>query len=427
MARDTVQATATGQRLGALIDRYSRRVYPPVLEQHADASVSSPLGIWLLLAACASGASGDNRAALEDALGCTVDDADDLLRAFMASPPPALNAAIAVWVRTTHARPELAQWVRGLPPAVESGSMPTQGEADAWADRHTLGLIQSFPMQLDERVALVLASALATRVSWQTAFDVVAAAEHLGDTSPWRDTVTRLLWDSHPARVAMIAKTRAAGLVAVHQAEAREDLTVISVSADPDIPRDRVLDAAHEVAASARSHREVPARSLFDLPLGSGHSWRIDEREIRTRQPGERVEHVTGVSLPAWHIDGSLDLKASPLFGSAPALATMGELISDPAGGTEATQAALASFTRYGFEAAAVTVFARTSAAVRVPDQRGTERTAILRFDHPYAALAIAGGPAPSGPTCRRAKTCSSFTGLPLFTVWVAVPEEVEQ
>ena len=66
----------------------------------------------------------------------------------------------------------------------------------------------------------MLASALATRVSWQTAFDVVAAEEHLGDTSPWRGTVTRLLWDSHPARVAMIAQTRAAGLVAVHQAEA---------------------------------------------------------------------------------------------------------------------------------------------------------------------------------------------------------------
>ena len=61
MGRDTAQATATGQRLGALIDGYSRRVYPAVLEQHADASVSSPLGVWLLLAACASGAGGDHR------------------------------------------------------------------------------------------------------------------------------------------------------------------------------------------------------------------------------------------------------------------------------------------------------------------------------------------------------------------------------
>ena len=427
MGRDTTQATATGQRLGALIDGYSRRVYPAVLEQHADASVSSPLGVWLLLAACASGASGDNRGALEDALGCTVDEANDLLHAFMASPPPALKAAIAVWVQASHARPELAQWVRGLPPAVESGFMPTQQEADAWADRHTLGLIKSFPVQLDERVALVLASALATRVSWRTAFDVVAAEEHLGDTSPWRGTVTRLLWDSHPARVAMIAQTRAAGLVAVHQAEAREDLTVISVSADPDIPRDRVLDATHEVAACARSGREVPTRSLFDLPLGSGHSWRIDEREIRTRQPGELVEHVTGVSLPAWHVKDSLALKASPLFGSAPALATMGDLISDPGGGTDAQQVALASFTRYGFEAAAVTAFARVAAAFRAPDERGTERTAILRFDHPYAALAIAGGPAQPGDTGRGAQAGSSFTGLPLFTAWVAVPEEAEE
>jgi hypothetical protein len=305
--------------------------------------------------------------------------------------------------------------------------MPTQQEADAWADRHTLGLIKSFPMQLDESISLLLSSALATRVSWRIPFAVVAAADHLGDSSPWHDTVARLLWDSHPAHVAMIAQTRAAGLVAVHQAEAREDLTVISVSADPDIPRDRVLDAAHEVAACARSGREAPTRSLFDLPLGSGHSWLIDEREIRTRQPGERVEHVTGVSLPAWHIKASLALKASRLFGSAPALATMLELISDDGGTSDAVQAALASFTRYGFEAAAVTMFASAEAAVRVPDQRGTERTAILRFDHPYAALAIAGGPAPTGPTGRRTQSGSSFTGLPLFTAWVGAPEEVGQ
>lgn len=427
MATGTLEADRGSQRLAALVDAYSRRVYPAVLEQHPGASVSSPLGVWLLLAACVSGARGANRAALEEALGCPADEAGELLHTFMASPPPALKAAIAVWVRASHAQPELAQWVRGLPAAVESGFMPAQQEADAWADRNTLGLIKTFPAELDETTTLVLASALATRVSWRAPFGVVPAAGHLGSASPWRGTVKRLLWDSRPRDIAIIAETQAAGLVAVHQAQAREDLTVISVSADPAVARDLVLEAAHEVAACARAGRAVPARSLFELPLGGGHSWQIKERKIRTWHPGERVERVSGVTLPAWQIKSALNLKLSALFGSAPALDTMGELISDPPRGTQAGQAAIASFTRYGFEAAAITTLVAASAAFRVPDQRGIERTAILRFDHPFASLAIAGGPAPPRSPDRRTEEGAAFTGLPLFAAWVNEPDEPEE
>jgi Serpin (serine protease inhibitor) len=427
MEVDAVRAGDRGRRLGRLVDAYSRRVYPAVLEQQTSASVSSPLGVWLLLAACGSGARGEHRTALEQALGCTVAEASELLNEFVASPPPALKAAIAVWVSAASARPELAEWARGLPPAVESGFMPTKQEADAWADRNTLGLIKTFPAQIDASTKIVLASALATRVSWRTEFDVVPAAEHLGDTSPWHGTVKRMLWDSHPAPLAMITETGAAGLVAVHQAVAREDLTVISVSADPGTPRDRCLDAAHEMAACARNGQPVPARSLFDLPLGGGHSWQIDEREIQTRQSGERVERVAGASLAAWHVQARLDLKLSERFGSAPALATMGELIHDPDDETRAAQTAVASFTRYGFEAAAVTTFMRAAAAIRAPDRRGVQRTAILRFDHPYAALAIAGRPVPSKLPGRTTERRSPFAGLPVFAAWVHTPEEIDE
>ena len=106
----------------------------------------------------------------------------------------------------------------------------------------------------------------------------------------------------------------------------------------------------------------------------------------------------------------------------------MGDLISDPGGGTDAQQVALASFTRYGFEAAAVTVFARVAAAFRAPDERGTERTAILRFDHPYAALAIAGADRRHREIPGRGPQAGpSFTGLPLFTAWVGAPEEAKE
>ncbi len=420
-----VGEAGTSTRIAELVDAYSRRVYPAVLEQHGGASVSSPLGVWLLLAACATGAQGENRDALEQVIGCGSAEAGELLREFTASPPPALKAAIAVWVAASRADgPKLADWVSGLPGSVGSGLMPTQAEADAWAERSTLGLIKSFPLDFGRSPMIVLASALATKVAWQRPFDFVAADGHLGPASPWRGMVERLLWDSHPGHLAMIADTEAAGAVAVHQAVATEGLTVISVSAEPGVARDAVLEAAHEVAARVRDGAPAPEHSLFELPLGDGHSWGLSEREIRTFHAGERVERIAGVSLPAWRIESELDLRGSGLFGSAPALATMGELIGRSDGGAGATQVAVASFTRHGFEAAAVTAFARTASAIRAPLETGVQRTATLRFDHPYAAIAIAGQPGPSVSGDTPAAPRGQFTGLPLFAAWVDKPEE---
>ena len=127
-------------RVAELVDGYARRVHPAVLEQHGGGSVCSPLGVWLLLAACATGAQGDDREALELALGCSAEEAGELLALVMADPPPALKAAIAVWVRAADASADLAAWVRGLPESLQSELMPSQAQADAWADEHTGGL-----------------------------------------------------------------------------------------------------------------------------------------------------------------------------------------------------------------------------------------------------------------------------------------------
>jgi len=47
------------------------------------------------------------------------------------------------------------------------------------------------------------------------------------------------------------------------------------------------------------------------------------------------------------------------------------------------------------------------------PPETGVERIATLRFDQPYAAVAIAG-------------EGSRFTGLALFAAWVEAPVEPE-
>ena len=431
MARIGAERVKTGSsvgRLAALVGAYARSVSPAVLDQHPAGSVSSALGVWLLLAACAPAARGDHRVELEEALGCSVTEASGLLAAFMADPPPALQAALAVWVAALDATDELSAWVRGLPDQVQSGFMPTQAEADAWAERETLGLIHKFPLAIDAQTRIVLASALATKVSWRLPFEVVPAESHCAVSSPWRGAVSRLLWDGLADGHAMIARTESAGVVAVHGAVAREELTVVSVSAAPEVDRASVVAGAYEVAATVCEEWGRGACSLYELPLGAGHSWELSEHEVQQFGSSSQPERIVGAALPAWRAQEELDLAGSPAFGAGPAIETLRELIGPrPDDECAAKQAAVAAFTRYGFEAAAVTAFgARTSAMLAAP-KRVVERRAVLRFDHPYAAVAIAGWPAmPRGPKDSPGAPGTPLSGLPLFTAWVHEPIEPE-
>ena len=93
----------------------------------------------------------------------------------------------------------------------------------------------------------------------------------------------------------------------------------------------------------------------------------------------------------------------------------------DPIDPWQAKQAAMARYTRVGFEAGALTTLAiALSAIARRP---GVRRTAELRFGHPFAVVAVAADtakpqerhrPVPRGP----------WHGLPVFSAWVADPED---
>ncbi len=336
-------------RLVDLVDAYSRRIYPAVLEQHSGTSVSSPLGIWLLLAACTTGAVGSYLDALESALGCSAKEANELLADFLADPPPAAATAVALWVDAAEQTQTLLDWRKGLPLQVETGSLPSQAEADAWVQRHTLGLMKHFPVQMSDLPRLVLASVLATKVTWARPMDVVAADKCLSEVSPWSHQVNYLLTDRSPHQYTMLVRTEAAGIVGVHFADAFEDLAVMSVSADPALSRHDAFQAAHEVMKLNRTDTLKERRcSLFDIPLGAGHSWVISEREVATVTPGKRIERIGGATLPAWRAESSLDLKRSELFGVEPALdALLGLIGPHPLGDiTKAVQWAAASFTR---------------------------------------------------------------------------------
>jgi Serpin (serine protease inhibitor) len=395
--------TLTAADVAVPLAGYARRLHAVAGSRH---HVASPLGAWLLLALCAPASTGQTRDSLNGVLGCDGAEAAELASGLLAAPHPQVPAAAAVWHRRTSET--LARWLDGLPPQVETGPLTTQAALDAWARRHTFDLIERFPVTIDPSVYLVIATALATRVSWERPFDL-APASVLGPSSPWAAELSQVLrTPDGPGHEQFVAATQAAGDVAVHAAQAQGGLLVASVAADPDVPAGDVLAAAYEIAPALATGAGVGRRSLFDLPLGDGPLWVISERTAPIKSGAAREERCTAV-LPAWAARSELDL-GDPSLGFAAAADALAP--GDP---WQARQAAMARYGRTGFEAAAVTGLARAM-AMRVP-RTGLVRTAELRFGHPYAVVAVTVGtsdPRNPGP----------WHGLPVFSAWVADPED---
>jgi hypothetical protein len=278
--------------LGLAVARYADRLHQALGVAH---QVTSPLGAWLVLALVAPAATGTARAELEEALGLPAEVAATEAGRLLADPHPAVAAAAAVWIRDRYRTPALDAWEAEFATAVERGEIPTQEAADAWAAAHTKNLIERFPIDLDEDTLFVLASALATDVSWQQPFDLAPGTE-----LDW--PVHQVLRSPDPHQ-GYLTLDPDAGEVAVHRAESVEGLQVLSVIAAPGVAPTTVLAAAHRIALAPRPDR----RSLFDLPLGEGHAWTLTEETIETINWNGREEHHPAL-LPAWSAESSHDL-----------------------------------------------------------------------------------------------------------------------
>ncbi|MFJ8204510.1 MULTISPECIES: hypothetical protein [Micromonospora] len=395
--------------LHAPLARYAERLHRAAGDTH---HVASPLGAWLLLALTGPAATGETRAALAEALDADPDDAAAEARALLAAPHPMVAAATALWERAP--APELAAWRAALPENTERGPLPDQATLDGWARERTGGLIDSFPVDVTPDTLLLLANALATRVSWADPFDTAPGAE-LGAGSAWSGRLSRVLRTPPFGHRCWVAATDRAGDVAAHAVPARTGddgagMLVVSVAAAPDVPAADVLAAAQELASAAALLPDaMPGRrSLFDLPLGETPLWTLREEPTRTYADDGREERATAV-LPCWSAQSRHDLTA-PGFGFDAAARALGELLGLTGPRFDAAQSAVARFGRYGFEAAAVTAFGRATA---LPPE-GVARVAELRFGHPYAVVAVTTDPA-GGP----------WHALPVYSAWVADPEEL--
>jgi hypothetical protein len=163
------------------------------LHEHAGGghSVTSALGVWLLLALASDTVADGDRADLVNLLGMPLDEAKNLAATLLDSPHPQVSSAIAAWTLASHETPALRTWIETLPSSLNRGPVPSQTEADAWAADHTDGLIDRFPLAVDEDTLLVLASALATKVDWEEPFELASVESTPGGAASWPSNVVR--------------------------------------------------------------------------------------------------------------------------------------------------------------------------------------------------------------------------------------------
>lgn len=393
------------------IAEYAARFHAALGPVHGAAS---PLGAWILLTLAAQATDGPARAELERVLGVPAPEALDFVRGLFDNPHPAVAAAIALWNDPSIYNEAFGRWHEALPETVARGPVPSREVADAWVRHATRGAIAKMPVW-DDFSVLVLASALAVDGAWYDEFICMPSAE-LGD-SPWARDVEQVL-RTHDAGHS-IRWTPSAGEVAVHVRPTRSDFIVTSVIAAPDVPLERVIAAAHEVASGSD---RVERRSLFSLPLGDGHSWTITEEEVEADHADSRTQSGR-IVLPAWKAETPpIDLLKHEGFGFRPAVRALESLLPFSPDGyaTRAIQVTNAAYDRYGFRASSVTMSTTFDTMAMSWDRErhvGLHRHVEVRFGRPYAVVAYADGPG---------ERPHPWRGVPLFSAWVTQPMEPE-
>ncbi|MFE1175734.1 serpin family protein [Streptomyces sp. NPDC058773] len=362
-------------------------------------TVLTAAGVWPLLALLAGPAAGPARKELAEALGIDAEYAlhagVELLAALEAA--EGIDAAVGLWARRALAlKPE---WLGGLPLSARGeltgDAAVDQRELDAWAWRHTDGLIQRMPVRLHPGIVLLLAGALLVRTTWEQPFQEFPVVPYEG---PWAGRELAELSRSGPdVEQVRVHRTPAGPLTAVRVA-GDNGLDVHLLLGGPDVPGSEVLH--HGVAALGGAYPTVTGAALTD---GAGPGLRV------TTVPSDDGIPRFDLTVPRFTVDAEHDLlERAALFGLGTASdASRGHFpgMSDtPLAVSAARQAATATFGALGFRAAAVTAIPFDVGSIPPPPRYQAQQLSA-RYDRPFGFLAV-----------QRA------SGLVLAAGWVATP-----
>jgi serine protease inhibitor len=335
-------------------------------------TVVSGAGLWPLLGLLAGAADGLTRDELAAAVGLEPEAAADAAGALLAAldASPDIAAASGTWVRPGI---PLDDWWRAHVPADSIGELTSQAALDAWAREHTDGLIKKMPVTLTPKTAILIASALLLRTTWQVPF--MPSAQR-GRT--WLRRTTTGVDDVRTV----------AGPV-----------TVVTVRGEQDV----------DVLLAMGTERAAPAEVLAALLMGALAASGTELLDSAVDAPGMAIRTVTGrepttaLTVPAFEVRSTHNLlERADVFGlrSACAIGGFPRLSPAPLQVSDAAQEVMARFFATGFVAAAVTGVAMAASARQ---QDATAKQLIVTFDRPFGFAAI-----------------HRPTGVPVVAGWIA-------
>lgn len=352
-----------------IVSRYARR-FNRGLNEH---SISSPLGAWLLLNLVAldkERLSEDEQRALEEVLEVDLETALERFRLLFALPPESAKIALGAWMEEDELR-RLRDWAAIVAPytGLRAG-IPTKKELDAWTDESTMGLIKSFPARPSSSTKMILASALATKISWTHPF-IVAPADDYPVMFGWGVNEVLLSPPSHTVQIF----TDGLNVYGVHAATSTDGMTVYSVICDDDqMAPEYVLEAAYRIARGKQ-------QDVTELALDGDVTPSQEMFEVRE----SRTDNNFAV-LPAWQAKSEINLKENPDSGAAELVSYFAKKGLAEGGDTVVSQSAAASYSKDGFEAAAVTTMLTATNYASSP----LRKILVLPFARPYAVIAVA-------------------------------------
>ena len=330
----------------------------------------SGAGLWPLLALLASAADEQARAELAAALGRPAESAQqdaleliDVLRAGVST-----TAALGLWTRKDI--PLHPEWASGLPDGVVR-ALTDQAALDRWASEKTGGLIDKFPLDITPDTAMLLASALAARVTWREPFDSYPRAGHRESTDPDQQWLSRTTYDLTAAAVLDGTVTR----------------VVVEGDGDVDV---HLLIGGQPADVLAAGLRELSGDAQVSLAAdldsdGPGLTVR--------RVQSSRKDDILHVELPSFAITANHDLLNDvDLFGlrlvTNPRISHLPLLSPAPLYVSEGAQDVVARFFAEGFEAAAVTAF-ELAVTGMPPEARYEIKLVEATFDRPFGFIAV--------------------------------------
>ena len=321
-----------------------------------ESTVVSGFGVWPLLALLAEVADGPAREELTQVASGSYLDVPDT---------PDLRLALGLWTRSdVPLQPGL------LVPSAMRGILSGQEAVDAWVADRTGGLIDRMPVQIDDSVLLLLASALAVQTSWVLPFDSSprGSAWWLTRRDPDLDSVQRVESSNGP-------------------------LTVVTVIGEGEV------DVRLIVGEKQGSRAEVLAAGLQAATGIPGSVLLAEAAPDSSPAPSVQVASSTSpvptvdLSMPSFELDADHDLLDYPdVFGLRTATdQTRGHfpgLSPTPLAVGRAKQAVMARFSAKGFEAAAATAFSLRAGSARRPLPPAGKKLCV-DLDGPFGFIAV--------------------------------------